>query len=115
MATLYECTTCGGKVSENAKVCPHCGEDGGAGQAHAEEFVNSESKSRITSFILTLLLGPLGLLYSSVVWGIVLTVIAIVGAVTIAVPVFIWFLSIIMGDSFTHNYNKKIKSKANLI
>lgn len=26
MAKLYECETCAGKVSENAKACPHCGE-----------------------------------------------------------------------------------------
>lgn len=28
MGTIYQCKTCGGKVSKNAKVCPHCGETG---------------------------------------------------------------------------------------
>jgi len=115
MATLYECTTCGGKVSENAKACPHCGEDGGASELQAKEVVGGESKSRITSFILTVLIGPLGLLYSSVLWGVVLTIIAIAGAPTVVVPVGVWILSILLGDSFTYNHNKKIRAQAKFI
>ena len=105
VATLYECETCGGKVSGNAKVCPHCGEDGGL----SAELLKSESKSRITSFVLTLLFGPIGLLYSSVLWGVILTLVAIVGATTIIIPVIIWIISILMGDSLTYGHNKKIK------
>ena len=105
MATLYECETCGGKVSGNAKVCPHCGEDGGVNA----ELLKSESKSRMTSFILTLLFGPIGLLYSSVLWGVILTLAAIVGIGTVIVPVAIWIISILMGDSLTYKHNQKIK------
>lgn len=115
MAKLYECTTCGGKVSGNAKVCPHCGEDGGASEEKKKNYVTHESKSRTVSFILTLLLGPLGLLYSNVVWGVIFTIIAIMGAVTIVVPAVIWVLSILLGDSFTYSYNQKIKQKADIL
>ncbi len=111
MAQLYECTTCGGKVSENAKVCPHCGEDGGASELKADQLLKDSSKSRITSFILTVLIGPLGLMYSSVLWGAVLTIIAVAGAATVVVPVVVWVLSILLGDSFTYNHNKKLEAR----
>lgn len=115
MATLYECTTCGGKVSENAKVCPHCGEDGGASDLKAKEFLNINTKSRLTSLILTLLIGPLGLMYSSILWGAILTIIAFLGAPTVVVPLGVWILSILLGDSFTYNHNKRIQSQAQFV
>ena len=107
--------TCGGKVSKSAKVCPHCGEDGGASELHKKEFVGTEKKSRIVSLLLTLVLGPLGLMYSSVLWGAVLLIVAILGAATVAVPAFIWVLSILLGDSFTYNHNQKIEKQAKFL
>lgn len=112
---LMECITCGGLVSKSAKSCPHCGEDGGASEENAKLFQESESKSRIVSFILTVLIGPLGLMYSSVLWGAVLLIIAILGATTIVLPVGVWVLSILLGDSFTYNHNQKIKKQAKFI
>jgi uncharacterized membrane protein YvbJ len=115
MSKLMECKTCGGKLSKSAKTCPHCGEDGGASERGAESYIETESKSRIVSFILTVLLGPLGLLYSSVVWGLVLTVIAIISYATLIVPAAIWVIAILAGDSATYNHNQKIKKQAKFI
>jgi ABC-type transport system involved in multi-copper enzyme maturation permease subunit len=71
--------------------------------------MNINKKSRVTSLILTLLLGPLGLLYSSVFGGIVLLLIAILSAPTLIGPFVCWFLAIIIGDSATHKHNKGVE------
>ena len=71
--------------------------------------MNLNKKSRITSFLLTLLLGPLGLLYSSVIGGIVLLIIAILSAPTLIGPMVCWFLAVIIGDSATHKHNKGVE------
>lgn len=83
----------------------------------AEEYVRETGKSRIISFLLTLLLGPLGLLYSSVIGGVIMIILAIsLGAVTAgAGAIVIWILSIIMGDSFTYNYNKRLLAQSNFM
>lgn len=65
-------------------------------------------KSRLFSLILTVLLGPLGLLYSSIAGGIILTVVAVVTAPTIFGPVGCWMLSIAWGDHAAHKHNKGI-------
>ncbi len=82
-----------------------------------EEYVQETGKSRITSFVLTLLFGPLGLLYSSVVGGIIMIILAItLGAATAgAGAIVIWIVSIIMGDSFTYNYNKRLLAQSNFM
>lgn len=83
----------------------------------AEEYVRETGKSRVTSFVLTLLFGPLGLLYSSVVGGIIMIILAItLGAATAGVgAIIIWIASIIMGDSFTYNYNKRLLAQSNFM
>ncbi len=70
--------------------------------------MNLNEKSRGASFILTLLFGPLGLLYSSIAGGVILIVIAITTAATIIGPLICWFLAIIIGDHYTHKHNKSI-------
>jgi hypothetical protein len=77
--------------------------------------MNIEKKSRVTSFILTLLLGPLGLLYSSVVAGIILIVLALFSAPTLIGPVVCWILSICIGDQCTYNHNKNVDQFVRLI
>ncbi|MCX2780400.1 hypothetical protein [Microbulbifer thermotolerans] len=66
-------------------------------------------KSRLTSFVLTLLFGPIGLFYSSTAGGLVLTIIAIISAPTIVGPIICWVLSILIGDHCTHKHNKGIR------
>lgn len=63
-------------------------------------------KSRLVSFLLTILFGPLGLLYSSIAGGLILTLIAVVFHWTIFIPILCWLLAIILGDSLTYRYNK---------
>ena len=115
---LITCKACGEKISKNAESCPHCGEPvNSIAKSHdaVEDYVELAGKSRLLSFILTLLLGPLGLLYSSIVWGIIMIVIAVATSPTGVGPFVVWILSIIMGDSMTHNYNKKLYAQAELM
>lgn len=70
--------------------------------------MNLNRKSRGTSFLLTLLFGPLGLLYSSVIGGIVLTVVAIATAPSLVGPILCWVAAIIWGDYATQGHNKSV-------
>lgn len=71
--------------------------------------MNLNEKSRGTSFILTLLFGPLGLLYASVAAGLILCVIAFLTFYTIVVPVICWVLSIAIGDHLVHRHNQGVE------
>ena len=71
--------------------------------------MNINEKSRGVSFLLTLLLGPLGLLYSSVAGGIILIIVAIISAPTIIGPIACWLLAIAIGDHATHKHNKGVR------
>lgn len=64
-------------------------------------------KSRTTSFLLTLLLGPLGLLYAAPMAGIILIVVAVLTAPTIVGPVVCWVLAIAWGDHAAHRANEQ--------
>lgn len=70
--------------------------------------MNLVKKSRTTSFFLTLFLGPLGLLYSSVVGSLILIVLAIITAPSIIGPLVCWVMAIAIGDHCTHKHNKAI-------
>ena len=71
--------------------------------------MNINKKSRLASLLLTLLLGPLGLMYSSVIGGLILLVIAIFTIPTVFGPLICWGLAIIIGDSATYKHNKSIE------
>ena len=135
MSTI-QCKNCGKRIMAKEKVCHHCGHSVGSEtftmslkkimeadvkeedledvkeRVVVEQYVNSVGKSRTASFFLTLLFGPLGLFYSSVVAGIILFILAIVTLGTVVGPLFIWLLSIILGDHFTYKYNQKLKTQA---
>lgn len=52
-------------------------------------------KSRGTALLLTILFGPLGLLYISIAGGIILTLLAVLLSWTVIVPIICWVASII--------------------
>lgn len=67
-------------------------------------------KSRTTSFLLTLFLGPLGLFYSSVAGGLALLIIAIVSIPTVIGPAICWILAIAIGDHCTRRHNQGLEN-----
>ena len=77
--------------------------------------MNIEKKSRVTSFLLTLFFGPVGLLYSSVVAGIIMIILALVSLPTIIGPFVCWVLSIFIGDQCSYNHNKSVDLFVHLI
>ena len=70
--------------------------------------MNLTKKSQLTSFLFTLLLGPLGLFYSSMTGGIILCVLAIISAPTIAGPILCWPIAIIAGIGSVSSHNKNV-------
>jgi hypothetical protein len=66
-------------------------------------------KSMGVAFILTFLFGPLGLLYSSVIGGIIMIVLTLILGITTIIGVIpCWIICIIWGLVAASNHNKKI-------
>lgn len=74
--------------------------------------VTSPTKNMGTSIILTVLFGPLGMLYSTMLGGLVMLVVSVVvGFVTLGLGLFVtWPICIIWAAMATSNYNKKLIS-----
>jgi ABC-type phosphate/phosphonate transport system permease subunit len=79
-----------------------------------DKYIETHSKSQGLGFVLTLLLGPLGLFYSSWVAALILCVIAIASAASIIGPIFCWILAIIIGFFAVSKHNEKVKAAAAL-
>jgi len=58
-----------------------------------------QAKSRVVSALLTILLGPLGLFYTTMWGGLAVTALALVTAPTVIGPVIAWLVAIFWGDS----------------
>ena len=61
--------------------------------------------------ILTVMLGPLGMMYGSVLGGLFFLVIAIVSFPTVIGPIIVWVLSIIFGLAMVYDHNNKQQNK----
>lgn len=61
------------------------------------------------SLLLTLVLGPIGLLYTTPLWALFLIVGAVVFAWTIFVPAIIWVVSIILGFVYVALHNNQVQ------
>lgn len=120
---LKLCEVCGNKVSVNARVCPHCGEeyiDTKKLDSLEKEFAKAGSKSRIVSFILTVLFGPLGLIYTSFknsimmifVWFIVANT-GVQGNALLLIAGILYFGTILIGDKTI--VKKRLLSEAKLM
>ena len=76
--------------------------------------VVSSTKSMGISIILTVLFGPLGMLYSTVPGAIIMAIISVVvGVFTVGIGLLItWPICIIWGAVATSTYNKKLLAGA---
>lgn len=81
----------------------------------AERYVRDREKSPVLAFVLSLLLGPLGLLYANVLYGVILCVVAVLGFSTLIVPAFAWLLAAVDAPFAAISYNRKLESHAALI
>ena len=71
--------------------------------------MNVTEKSRTASLLLTILLGPLGALYGSLVGGVILIALAIISAPTVIGPVVCWIIAIFVSDSGVVKHNEGVK------
>jgi hypothetical protein len=79
-----------------------------------DDYIKKVQKSHMTSFILTLLLSPFGVFYSSIAGGIIMIVVSLLlintvgsfGLIAVVVA------NIIVGSITTSMYNEKVKTKA---
>lgn len=69
-------------------------------------------KSRLTSLVLTLIFGPLGIFYSSGFAALAMLIITIVTAVVTAGVglLVVWPLCVAIGDHSTHKHNENRKA-----
>ena len=72
--------------------------------------VTTSTKSMGVSMILTVLFGPLGMLYSTILGGVIMCIIsAIVGFVTLGIGLIItWPICVIWAAVATSSFNKKL-------
>jgi uncharacterized membrane protein YdbT with pleckstrin-like domain len=79
-------------------------------QAPKQIVVVSATKSLGISILLTVLFGPLGMLYSTIPGAIIMAVISVIlGVITLGIGLLItWPICIIWGAVATSSYNKKL-------
>ena len=118
---LTVCKGCEREISRAVKQCIHCGEEHSLAEENKIpktqdelEYIKLMKKSREASFLLTLFFGPLGMLYSNVVIGAIMILITLALAWTIVVPIIMWILSMILGDSYVISYNRKLNLGLNV-
>lgn len=79
-----------------------------------QRYIETHSKSQGLGFALALILGPLGLFYSSWVAALILSVIAIASATSIIGPIICWILAILISFAAVSKHNEKVKAAAAL-
>lgn len=121
---LMVCGECNHEYSDQADSCPHCGAPNPAVRASAErdrekrvrDYVEENRKSLVAAILITVLLGPLGYLYVSVVGGAFAILLAL-GVASFAPPllVFVWGLCVLAAPFEVIGQNRRLQKKAELI
>lgn len=79
---------------------------------HSTTVVVTPTKSMGISIILTIILGPLGMLYSTILGGVIMSILfVVIGIVTLGFGLIVlWPICVIWGALATNAYNQKILS-----
>jgi len=81
-----------------------------------ENYINVNSKKKVTGALLAFFFGPLGLPYSNWVAAVLLTVLAFGLAITIpGSQLLVWIVAFIYSFFAVDKFNNKLKAKADLI
>ncbi|WPL22232.1 Heat shock protein 70 [Thiorhodovibrio frisius] len=78
------------------------------------DYIEAHSKSQALGFVLTLLLGPFGLLYSGWAAAVIMILIFLVSLAAGAIAVIVWFLAIPVSFGVIGSHNKKVRTLATL-
>ena len=117
---LISCDECSSEISDKAANCPNCGNPITESErmnvvvtdnsATTALLAVSQKKSMGVALILTILFGPLGLLYATVPGGLVLLLLTfVIGIATLGVGfLFGWIVSIIWAVIAVNSHNEKI-------
>ncbi|MBE0435793.1 MAG: hypothetical protein IBX56_08325 [Methylomicrobium sp.] len=72
-------------------------------------------KSRWVSFILTLIFGPIGLLYASPIAGVLMIAAGLLIQPAVIGMIGLWVLSVAIGDHLAYKHNKSVDRLEELI
>lgn len=116
---LISCSECGSQLSDKAVSCPHCGAPLNAIAAITSTNISSQPTVVLTkrsvgvAIILTVLLGPLGMFYSTIegaLWMIVISL--VVGLFTCGLGLLItWPICVLWGAAAASAYNEKLTNR----
>ena len=91
----------------------HSGNEKSARQQRIDNYLKKNRKSVFLALVLSILLGPLGLMYVSVVGGAVFLILAISLGPLLA-PL-VWVLTVLFAPFLTMAHNRKMRAYAELI
>lgn len=75
-----------------------------------------DQKSHFAAVLLAILFGPIGVLYGSILGGIILGVIAIaIGMAFFPLVIFVWFVGIFVAYSGVSSHNRQVKVQWELL
>jgi hypothetical protein len=78
--------------------------------------MRENKKSVAGTFLLAVLFGPIGQLYASPLGGSIAILISLgLAAINPALVLIVWFVCILTAPIAAHEYNRRLKSKAELI
>lgn len=73
-----------------------------------KRYIESHNKSYICGFIFALLFGPIGLMYSSVGWGVALLLLTIITASTVIIPIAFWLIGLMLSFHLIEKHNERV-------
>lgn len=81
------------------------------------DYVEANRRSPAGAFLLALLLGPLGALYGSPVGGSVLSIAAVIGALSSGpvIPILTWLLALVIAPMGASAHNERTLAAARLL
>lgn len=110
------CTECGSSINAKAEICPKCGVRQMTTPNNSNVIINLPQKSMLLGLILTFFFGPLGMLYATVLGGIVMFIVCVLTfGITImtlglgSILFFlVWIIQMLWAGFAISGYNKRL-------
>jgi hypothetical protein len=80
-----------------------------------DQYVEEHQRSPSVAFLLTFLFGPIGYLYASLLGGVIFTLVSLFLLAFWPALVLLWLVLLISAPFTAKGYNKKLRSKAELL
>ncbi len=110
------CVECGATINAKAEICPKCGVRQSAAPSNSNVIINLPQKSMLLGLILTFFFGPLGMLYATVLGGIVMFIVCVLtfGITIMTLGVgsvlffLVWIIQMLWAGFAIAGYNKRV-------